>query len=423
MNTKIVKISLIGLFILFLLLNVFLGGMVLGLSSDQFIIQNIPDSLGFLKSWLSPAIEMNTPPVNADEGQNLDELFKPFWESWEIVNEQYVAQPVDEEKLMQGAIRGMLQSLDDPYTSYMDPFQYQQNSATLEGDYEGIGAWVDITGEYLAIISPMPGSPAEKAGLKAGDIVVAIDGEDMTGIPGDLVLRRILGPAGTEVVLSIQREDATEPLEFKIVRENIVIPSLEARMLDDNIGYIRLYTFGEDTGKDLSKELSRLMKSNPDGLVLDLRNNSGGYLTTAVDVVSEFIEAGKTVLYQEYGDGSRQTWDTNQGGKALDVPMVVLVNEGTASASEITAGAIQDYERGTLVGTTTFGKGLVQNWIPLRNDNGAVSITTAHWLTPNERQIHKLGLTPDVVVEVTDEDIEAEKDPQLEKAIDLLLNR
>ena len=293
----------------------------------------------------------------------------------------------------------------------------------MEGDYEGIGAWVDITGEYLAIISPMPGSPAEKAGLKAGDIVVAIDGEDMTGIPGDLVLRRILGPAGTEVVLSVQREDSTGPLEFKIVRENIVIPSLEAKMLDDNIAYIRLYTFGEDTGKDLSKELAKLMESNPDGLVLDLRNNSGGYLTTAVDVVSEFIEAGKTVLYQEYGDGSRQTWETHSGGKALDVPVVVLVNEGTASASEITAGAIQDYERGSLVGTTTFGKGLVQNWVPLKNNNGAVSITTAHWLTPKERQIHKLGLTPDVVVEITDEDIKADKDPQLERAIDLLLNR
>ncbi len=422
MNSKILKILLIGLFIVFLLLNVFLGGMVLGLTSDRFIIQNIPDSLGFLKTLLPPDLEEVTVPPGESEDQDMNKLFKPFWESWQIVNEQYVTQPVDEEKLMQGAIRGMLQSLDDPYTSYMDPFQYQQNSASLEGDYEGIGAWVDITGEYLAIISPMPGSPAEKAGLKAGDIVIAIDGEDMTGIPGDLVLRRILGPAGTEVVLSIQREDSTEPLEFKIIRENIVIPSLEAKMLDENIGYIRLYTFGEDTGKDLSKELSRLMESNPEGLVLDLRNNSGGYLTTAVDVVSEFIEAGKIVLYQEYGDGSRQTWETNRGGKALEIPVVVLVNEGTASASEITAGAIQDYERGKLVGTTTFGKGLVQNWIPLRNDNGAVSITTAHWLTPKERQIHKQGLTPDVLVEITDEDIEADKDPQLEKAIELLLN-
>ncbi len=422
MNKKILKIFLISLFILFLFLNVFLGGMVLGLTSDHIAIQNIPESLGFLKTLLPPDLEEVIDPVTADEDQDLEELFKPFWESWQIVNEQYVTQPVDEEKLMQGAIRGMLQSLDDPYTSYMDPFQYQQNSVTLEGDYEGIGAWVDITGEYLAIISPMPGSPAEKAGLKAGDIVIAIDGEDMTGIPGDLVLRRILGPAGTEVVLSIEREDLAEPLEFKIIRENILIPSLEAKMLDDNIGYIRLYTFGEDTGKDLSKELSRLMESNPDGLVLDLRNNSGGYLTTAVDVVSEFIEAGKTVLYQEYGDGTRQTWETNRGGKALEIPLVVLVNEGTASASEITAGAVQDYERGTLVGTTTFGKGLVQNWIPLRNDNGAVSVTTAHWLTPNERQIHKQGLTPDVLVEITDEDIEADKDPQLEKAIELLLN-
>jgi carboxyl-terminal processing protease len=356
------------------------------------------------------------------ENTDLDQLFEPFWEAWEIVNDEYVIQPLDKEKLMQGAIRGMLQSLDDPYTSYMDPFQYQQNTSSLQGDYEGIGAWVDITGEYLAIISPMPGSPAERAGLEPGDIVIAIDGEDMTGIPGELVLRRILGPAGTDVTLTIRREDTVEPLEFTITRETIIVPSIEARLLENDLAYIRLYTFGENTAKDLRREWLVLKQSNPKGLVLDLRNNSGGYLTSAVDVVSEFIESGKVVLYQEYGDGSRETWKTKIGGTALEIPLVVLVNEGSASASEITAGALQDYGRGILVGTTTFGKGLVQNWVPLKNDQGAVSVTTAYWLTPNERQIHQKGLEPDVLVEISEEEIEDQRDSQLDKAVEILLD-
>ena len=303
----------------------------------------------------------------------------------------------------------------------MDPFQFQQNNAALEGDYEGIGAWVDITGEYLAIISPMPNSPAERAGLQPGDVVTAIDGEDMAGIPGELVLRRILGPAGTDVVLTIRREGVQEALEFAITRENIVIPSIEADILEDNIAYIRLYTFGEDTASDMRREITRVLEEKPAGLILDLRNNSGGYLTSAVDVVSEFIEPNKVVLYQEYGDGTRQISQSKSGGKALDIPLVVLVNEGSASASEITAGAIQDYGRGMLVGVTTFGKGLVQSWVPLRGENGAVSVTIAYWLTPNERQIHQQGLEPDVIVEITAEDIEEGRDPQLEKAIELLL--
>ncbi|MCJ7624831.1 MAG: S41 family peptidase, partial [Anaerolineaceae bacterium] len=230
----------------------------------------------------------------------------------------------------------------------------------------------------------------------------------------------ILGPAGTEVTLTIQRESEPEPFDVSIVRAEITIPSVVGELLEKNIAYIQLFNFGQNTQKELHDALKDLLAQNPDGLILDLRYNGGGYLNTAVSVVSEFIEADKVVLYEEMGDGSRHTFTTSGKGLATEIPMIVLVNKGSASASEIAAGAIQDHERGLLVGTTTFGKGLVQNWIPLKSEDGAVRVTIARWLTPDERQIHEKGLEPDVLVEITEEDIKLERDTQLEKAIEIL---
>jgi carboxyl-terminal processing protease len=390
---------------------------------------------GVIVGWVLPGItgaiiperlsdpvgsDIQVPPIETPSADITDNLFDPFWEAWDIVHDQYVDQPVDDLSLMRGAIQGMLASLDDPYTSYMDPEQYERQKTPLEGRYEGIGAWVDITGEYLMIISPIPDTPAEEKGLKPGDLVIAIDGEDMIGIDGELVLKRILGPAGTEVTLTILRESEPEPFDVTIMRAKITIPSAVGELLDENIAYIQLYNFGQNTQKELRDALKELLVNNPDGLILDLRYNGGGYLNTAVSVVSEFIETDMVVLYEEMGDGSRRTFTTSGNGLATEIPLVVLINEGSASASEIAAGAIQDHERGLLVGTTTFGKGLVQNWVPLTSEDGAIRVTIARWLTPDERQIHKLGLEPDVLVELTDEDIELERDPQLEKAIEIL---
>ena len=376
---------------------------------------------------------------------DLDELFQPFWQTWDIVNESYVDQPVDQEAMMRGAIQGMLDSLGDQHTSYMDPDQFQQANAPLEGSYEGIGAWVDPNQEYLTIVSPMPDSPAEAAGLQPGDQIIAIDGEDMTGIDGNVVIRSVLGPAGTTVLLTISREGVQDPFDVEITRAEIIIPSIEYRMLDDNIAYIHLIQFADDSATELRAALKDLLAQNPDGLIFDLRNNGGGYLFTAVEVASEFIDKGEIVLYEEYGDGTRDEYDALAGGLALDIPMVVLVNEGTASASEIVAGALQDHERAPLVGATTFGKGSVQNWIPLDNDQGAVRVTIARWLTPLERHIHEIGLAPDYLITVVSQlaidngfDIESlgvdpdqitilseqeildGRDPQLEKAIEVL---
>jgi carboxyl-terminal processing protease len=393
-----------------LLLSTFAGGVVAG----RLVFENQP------AAGLSPVFAPPTVPADTGTPQDLETLFKPFWETWSIIHDQFVEQPLDDEALMRGAIRGMLGALDDQHTWYMDPEEYQEANRDLGGEYDGIGAWVDVTGEYLTIITPMPGSPAEQAGLRPGDQIVAIDGEDMTGIDSELARRRVLGPAGTTVNLTIRREGVPEPLEFSIVRARIIVASVEGEMLDDGIAYIRLLTFGDKTTQQLRDTLRELLAENPRGLILDLRNNGGGYLITAIEVASQFIAEG-VIMYEQYGDGSRDVYNARSGGLATEIPLVVLINEGTASASEIVAGAIQDYGRGQLVGMTSFGKGSVQNWVALSDEQGAVRVTIAKWLTPDERTIHGIGLTPDLVVERTEEDFDAGLDPQLEAAIRLLL--
>ena len=382
---------------------------------------------GILVGWLIPnqvetqALLPATPDVQATEepASDLTTLFEPFWESWQYIHEQYVEQPVDDTLLMQGAISGMLDSLGDPHTAYMTPEEYIEASTPLDGSYEGIGAYVDTGGDFLTIISAMPGSPAERAGLKTDDAVIKVDGRDVTGIDPSVVLKSVKGPAGTSVTLTIQRPDVAEPFEVTITREKIELQSVTSEIIEGDIAYIAISTFGETTTAELRKALETLMDQNPKGLILDLRYNSGGYLITAIEVVSEFIPEG-VVMYEEQGNGEELTYTAQPGGLATEIPMVVLVNEGSASASEITAGAIQDYERGILIGVTTYGKGSVQNWIPLENDQGAVRITIARWLTPNRRQINQVGLTPDVVVEFTQDDIDNGIDPQLNKAIEIL---
>ncbi|MCG2785261.1 MAG: S41 family peptidase [Anaerolineae bacterium] len=415
---KLIKYVLIGLVALMLLAGMFTGGLAVGYFASG---SNIFPTMGSpINSPILPSVTLST-PEGADEGTpaDLQTLFKPFWEAWELVHNQYVDQPVDDVALMQGAIRGMLASLGDQHTSYMDPQEFTDANAGLEGTYEGIGAYVDTSGEYLTIISPIKNSPAEAAGLRPGDRIIAIDGEDMTGIQPELARRRVLGPAGSVVELTVSRGDEPEPLIFEITRAQIVVASVEHEMFENGIGYIKLNTFGDTTSNELRTALEEIMANKPRGLVLDMRNNGGGYLQTAVEVASQFIPEG-VVLIERYGDGREDTYDARSGGLATDIPLVVLVNQGTASASEIVAGAIQDYERGKLVGMTTFGKGSVQIWNPLSDNQGAVRVTIAKWLTPLERTIHEIGLAPDFEVDLTEEDFEAERDPQLDKAIEVL---
>jgi carboxyl-terminal processing protease len=320
---------------------------------------------------------------------------------------------------MRGAIKGMMEALGDSHSSYLDPTHYESTTAQLEGEaYEGIGAWVDTRREYLTIISPIPGSPAEKAGLQPGDQIIGVDGEDMTGIAGEAVRQKVIGPEGTTVRLEVLRE-GQEPFEVVVERSSIKPPDLETRMLEGNIAYLRLINFSSSAAREMHLALEELLAQNPAGLILDLRNNGGGYLDTGISVVSEFIGDG-VVMYEDFGEGERKTFEAETGGLATDIPLVVLINEGSASASEIVAGAIQARDRGLLVGETSYGKGSVQVFTPLVDEQGGVRITIARWLTPDGKTIHEVGLTPDEVVEMQIEDLEAGRDPQLDKGVELL---
>jgi carboxyl-terminal processing protease len=396
--------------------NVLAEGAIQGLN-DFFDAQGVN-----LDTVSAPADAPSTDSLSNQAGtpSEITDEFSTFWEAWRVAQYSDTGITVSYQDLMHASLRGMVQGLGDQNTSYLDPFELQQSDLSLEGNYEGIGAWVDTTTEYVTIIAPMEGSPAEAAGLLPGDVVIAIDGEDMTGVDGNVVISKILGPAGSTVVLTIQREGEPAPIDISVVRAEITVPSVESQIIEGtDIAYIQLFTFGSDSAAEMHQALEDAMAQNPSGLIIDLRNNGGGFLNSAVEITSEFIDDG-VVLYEEYGDGNRDTYETLGDGLATDIPLIILVNQGTASASEILAGAIQDYERGQLVGETTFGKGSVQISRLLSDGAGALRITIAHWLTPDERQIHGIGLEPDVVVPLTEEDLQAQLDPQLDRAVEIL---
>ncbi len=370
-------------------------------------------------SQLIPGVSGPNTEQQAATPTDVQTLFKPFWEAWNIVHNQYVDQPVNDTALMQGAIKGMMDALGDKQTFYMDPKVYENQTTQLQGSYEGIGAYVDIKGDYLTIISPIEGSPAAAAGLQPGDKVIAIDGKDMTSVPPEEARSKIIGPEGTQVTLTISRDGQSTPLEFTLTRAKIVQPSVDGKMLDNGIGYVDINVFGENTTKELNDTLDKLLAQNPKGLIIDLRYNPGGFLTTAVEVSSQFIEKGP-ILFEKFGDGKLEEHDARGNGRALKIPLVVLVNEGSASASEILTGALQDYGRAKVVGVQSYGKGSVQVWQPLSNNQGAARVTIAKWLTPKKRAIDHVGLAPDVVVQMTEEDFKANRDPQLDAAIQTL---
>ena len=398
MDYKTVKLILLSLTGFLLLVFIFGSGVITGW-------------------WLRSSYFSNYLPTDQKE---LKDLFIPYFQSWELVHEKYIEQPVNDLSLMQSSIRGMMAGLNDPYSLYLGPSEYRQVNASMQGEYTGIGAWVNTGGEFLEIISPMPNSPAEQAGLKPGDLIVAINSEDTTGLHPDIVLSKIIGPAGTKLTITVIREGKVEPLTFEVTRAVIDLPSIQSELIENKIAYIHLYRFSEDADKEFRAAYQELLKSNPIGLILDLRNNAGGYVNSAIDITSEFIHEG-LVMIEEFNDGTRKEYAVKDNGIAYDIPLVIIINRGSASASEILAGALQDYGRGQLIGETTHGKGVVQQEIKLQGDNGALRITISRWLTPTGRQIHKFGLTPDVEVLLTKEDYDMARDRQKEVAIQHLI--
>ena len=363
-----------------------------------------------------------------------DEAFRPFWDTYHTIQERYAGGEVDRDALVQGAIRGMIESLEDPYSSYLTSEEYRESLQGISGEFEGIGAeigTVNAAGETidcaefgpdcrLVIVAPLEGSPAEAAGLRPGDVVAEVDGSSLDGLTVDGARDRIRGPKGTVVTLTVQR-DGAEPFALEITRDVIQQQEVESRDLaDGSVGYVRLNGFSDRGAEELADALTAHVEAGRTKLVLDLRGNPGGYVTAARDVASQFIASGP-VFWEETAGGTQTATEAVAGGVATDpaIRVVCLVDGGSASASEIMAGALQDTDRATLVGTTTFGKGTVQQWQELTGEGGAFRLTIAKWLTPDKRWIHDVGIEPDVAVEIPDE-VPAGEDPILDRALEVL---
>jgi carboxyl-terminal processing protease len=367
-----------------------------------------------------------TPTSRAD-------AFQPFWDTYDAIVDRYAGGDVDQQAIIRGAIRGMVEALEDPYSAYLTPEEYQSGLQDLSGQFEGIGAEIGTRSAsgatsdcatlgpdcILIVVAPLEGSPALKAGLKAGDAILKVDGSGLDGLTVDGARDKVRGKKGTEVVLTIQR-GAAGPFDVAIVRDVIVQREVIARDLADGaIGYIRVTGFSDNAAKQFHAALKADLDAGKKKIILDLRGNPGGYVTAAREIASEFIASGP-LFWEEDADGRQVETDAESGGLATgsDVGLVVLVDRGSASASEIVAGALQDTHRATLVGETTFGKGTVQQWIPLQDD-GALKLTIAKWLTPDKRWIHHVGIVPDVKV-TTPAQPAPDQDPALDKAVETL---
>ncbi len=328
------------------------------------------------------------------EGETYESL-KIFTEVLSLVQKNYVEE-ANPKELVRGAIKGMLNSLD-PHSSYMTPEAYKEMQVETKGEFGGIGIQIGIKDSHLAVIAPIEGTPADKAGIKAGDRIVKINGELTKDMSLQDAVGKMRGPKGTSVTITILREGLQEAKDFTIVRDIIKIQSVRSKMLEDGIGYIRITQFQEQTGADLAEALKNIEKEKANSLILDLRNNPGGLLNVSVEVSGEFMPPGKMVVSIKGRNGEKGEYITDSKRPYYDLPMIVLVNEGSASASEIVAGAMQDWGRSIVIGTQTFGKGSVQTVIPL-SDGSGLRLTTAKYYTPKGKSIQNTGIAPDIVV-------------------------
>lgn len=346
--------------------------------------------------------------------------FGPFWKAWSLLEEKYVdGSKIDPQKLVYGAIAGMTEAIGDPYTVFFPPKENELFESEIKGRFEGIGAEIGMRDNILTIISPLKGSPAAAAGLLAGDKILKIDDKTTNDIPVDEAVTFIRGEKGTQVALTVLRKDEEEPRVIKITRDVIRLPIIEMDRVDGDIFIIKLYNFSENAPLEFRRALSEFARSGSTRLILDLRNNPGGYLEGAIDIASWFFESGTVVAREQFGDGQEIVYRSKGYNALLNTKVVVLVNEGSASASEILAGALRDQRNIKLIGIKTFGKGSVQELTPL-TDKTSLKVTIARWLTPSGTSLSENGLDPDYKVELKREDIEQEKDPQLDKALEVI---
>jgi len=343
--------------------------------------------------------------------------FSLFWNVWDLIKEKYAGK-IDYQKMFYGAISGMVNSLEDPYTAFLDPEQTKKFEDDMKGTFEGIGAEIGIKNNQLMIIAPLDDTPAQKAGLLAGDKILKINNEETQGMSLNEAVSKIRGPKGTEVKLLIMRDKFNQPKEFKITRAVIEVKDVVWSLKENDIAYIKIRNFGENSANNFKDLANEILSKNPKGIILDLRDNPGGYLDSSVEIASKFIPSG-VILYEKFKDGHKKSYNSSGDSILANYKLVVLINQGSASASEIVAGAIRDHHRGTLVGEKTFGKGSVQNYEHLK-DGSSVRITVAYWLTPSGESINEQGIKPDIEVKMTDEDYNQNRDPQLKKAIEII---
>ncbi|MGG7144651.1 S41 family peptidase [Clostridium nigeriense] len=329
---------------------------------------------------------------------------------------------IDDNDLLEAAIKGMTQSLNDPYTVFMNSDEYTSFVEQSEGHFVGIGAQLGIKDDKVTVVAPLEGSPAEKSGLKAGDVILKVDGTEITEPNVEKAISMIKGEQGESVTLTISRE-GSEYQDITIIRDVVKVVSVKGEIIDGNIGYIQMSSFDEDVAENFKQKIVELKNQGMEGMILDLRGNPGGYLTEAVKVASQFIPKGEIVTYTIDKYGNKQE-SKSVGGEAEGMPLVVLIDGGSASASEVVTGALRDYEAGTIVGTTSFGKGVVQQLIEFGDGSGGLKVTTSKYYTPNGENIHKIGIKPDIEVEIPDEISQQEYDrsidPQFNKALEVI---
>lgn len=409
LNLKQVRTAVIGLTLALLVAG---GGYWFGRRGIVFSWQNSP----------SVTIERALPAER--EGLN----FSLFWEVWDQIEATYInKENLDPRQMVYGAIRGLVASLGDPYTVFLAPEENKQVKDDLGGSFEGVGIQLGYKDGNLAVIAPLVGMPAEKVGVRAGDLILKVEDEETTGITLPEAVRLIRGPKGSTVKLTLLHEGEANPYEVLITRETIVVPSVVVDFFNGQkakVAHLRLMRFGERTGDEWQAAVQQIVNqcgpgqlANCQGVVLDLRNNPGGYLSGSVFIASEFLDSG-VVVQQESADGQRESFSVNRQGQLAQAPLVVLVNQGSASASEIVAGALREYQRAKLVGEPTFGKGTIQEAQDLAGGSG-LHVTTAQWLMPSGESVDKEGLVPDFQLK---DNPETESDEQLAKAEEVLRN-
>lgn len=365
-------------------------------------------------------ISLEQANVIKKDGKIDDIDFSLFWRVWDILKSKYVdSDKLDARKIFYGSIKGMLQATDDPYTGFFDPEENKKFNEDITGSFEGIGAEIGIRNGVLTIIAPLEGTPAEKAGLRSGDKIIKIGDKNTSDITIDQAVDMLHGKKGTEVKIEIYREGEKDTKEVSIIRDVINVKSVNFEEKKNDVAYVRISRFGDGTFKEFGQALSKIREMKPKSLILDLRNNPGGYLETSVEVGSKMLSKGSVVVIEEDKEGKKEELRAIGGDELSQIKTVILINEGSASASEILAGALRENrENVTLIGKKSYGKGSVQELVSLPQGT-AMKVTVAKWLTPKGNQINEKGISPDVEVELTNDDYENNRDPQLDKALEI----